>query len=179
MHDVVIVGSGPSGSIAGLNIALSGKKVMIVDYQSMPRYKACGGGVVGRAFKLLPPDIRKRVFIETVSSVCTSAAIGLCRSGQETVVKWSQLLIYMVMRAEFDTVLLSEAVKAGVKVTTAKVNQLFYQTNRIVLETDQGEIETKFVIGADGANGICSRLVSSCPTKIPAVEYEVDVGHES
>ena len=179
MHDVVVVGSGPSGAIAGLNVALSGKEVMIVDHQSMPRYKACGGGVVGRAFKLLPASVRKRVFRETVSSVCTSAVIGLCQSGHETVIEWPQPLIYMVMRAEFDNVLLSEAVKAGAKVITAKVNQLYCKSNRIVLETDQGEIESKFVIGADGAKGICSRLVSASPIKIPAVEYEIDVGEES
>ena len=179
MHDVVIVGSGPSGAIAGLNLARSGKEVMIVDHQIMPRYKTCGGGVVGRAFKLLPSIVRTRVFREAVSSVCNSAVIGLCKSRHETVIEWSRPLIYMVMRAEFDAVLLSEAVNAGAKVITAKVNQLFSKSDKVVLETEQGEIESKFVVGADGANGICSRSVSVFPAKIPAVEYEVNVGAES
>jgi flavin-dependent dehydrogenase len=42
MHDVLIVGAGPAGSIAGLVLARAGVRVRIVDRASFPRDKLCG-----------------------------------------------------------------------------------------------------------------------------------------
>ena len=42
MHDVLIVGAGPAGSIAGLVLARAGARVRIVDRAAFPRDKLCG-----------------------------------------------------------------------------------------------------------------------------------------
>ena len=45
MHDVLIVGAGPAGAIAGLVLARAGARVRIVDRASFPRDKLCGDTV--------------------------------------------------------------------------------------------------------------------------------------
>ena len=37
--DVVIIGAGPSGSIAALELARAGKRVLVVDKESFPRFR--------------------------------------------------------------------------------------------------------------------------------------------
>src|SRR5262245_10130458 len=45
MHDVLIVGAGPAGAIAGLVAARAGARVRIVDRAVFPRDKLCGDTV--------------------------------------------------------------------------------------------------------------------------------------
>ena len=41
--EVAIVGSGPAGSSAALALAREGVQVTILEKESLPRYKTCGG----------------------------------------------------------------------------------------------------------------------------------------
>ena len=52
MHDVAIVGAGPSGAWTAYQLARRGARVVIVD-GSHPREKPCGGGITGRALALV------------------------------------------------------------------------------------------------------------------------------
>src|SRR5712691_950816 len=56
-YDVAIVGGGPAGSIAAYRLACAGANVLVVDRATFPRDKPCGGGVTGRAARLLPFSI--------------------------------------------------------------------------------------------------------------------------
>ena len=51
--DVVVVGAGPAGSMAALEIARRGRSVLLVDKASFPRYKVCGCCLNARALSLL------------------------------------------------------------------------------------------------------------------------------
>src|SRR3954471_18240929 len=52
--DVAIIGGGPAGSTAAYRLATAGARVLLVDRATFPRDKPCGGGVTGRAARLLP-----------------------------------------------------------------------------------------------------------------------------
>ena len=45
MYDCIIVGSGPAGGTAAYHLAKRGRSVLILEKDSLPRYKPCGGGV--------------------------------------------------------------------------------------------------------------------------------------
>src|SRR5213595_3186428 len=45
MFDVLIVGAGPAGAIAGLVLARAGARVRLIDRASFPRDKLCGDTV--------------------------------------------------------------------------------------------------------------------------------------
>jgi flavin-dependent dehydrogenase len=53
MFDCIIVGAGPAGGAAAYHLAKQGHSVVILEKETLPRYKPCGGGVspiVGKWF---------------------------------------------------------------------------------------------------------------------------------
>src|SRR3989442_9196521 len=56
---VAVVGAAPAGATAALTLARRGLKVALLEKDTLPRYKTCGGALVGRAPALLPPDIER------------------------------------------------------------------------------------------------------------------------
>ena len=53
MHDVVIVGGGPTGSSCGYWLAQAGWDVVVVEKKEFPREKTCGDGLTPRAVRQL------------------------------------------------------------------------------------------------------------------------------
>ncbi len=53
LWDVVIIGAGPTGSLAARLLAQSGANVLLVDRLSFPRWKVCGCCLNGRAVSVL------------------------------------------------------------------------------------------------------------------------------
>lgn len=53
VHDVVVVGSGPSGASCGYWLADAGWDVVVLDKKTLPREKTCGDGLTPRAVRQL------------------------------------------------------------------------------------------------------------------------------
>jgi flavin-dependent dehydrogenase len=60
-YDVAVVGGGPAGASAALDLAAAGAEVVLVERDPLPRYKACGGGLVPRARKALAVDVTNAI----------------------------------------------------------------------------------------------------------------------
>ena len=45
--DVVVVGAGPAGASAAYAAATAGRRVLLLEKAELPRYKTCGGGIIG------------------------------------------------------------------------------------------------------------------------------------
>lgn len=45
--DVVVVGAGPAGASAAYAAAVTGRRVLLLEKAELPRYKTCGGGIIG------------------------------------------------------------------------------------------------------------------------------------
>jgi flavin-dependent dehydrogenase len=56
-YDAIVVGAGPAGSTCAYRLATAGASVLLLDRARFPREKPCGGGVTGRALRLLPFSI--------------------------------------------------------------------------------------------------------------------------
>lgn len=45
MTECIVVGAGPAGGSAAYHLAKRGREVLVLEKESLPRYKPCGGGV--------------------------------------------------------------------------------------------------------------------------------------
>ncbi|MDP2327233.1 MAG: FAD-dependent monooxygenase, partial [Dehalococcoidia bacterium] len=69
--EVIVVGGGPGGSAAAREIAMLGKRVMLLDRERFPRDKPCGGGLSVKSVALLPFDIS-----HLVEHIATGVVVG-------------------------------------------------------------------------------------------------------
>src|SRR5581483_10938102 len=108
--DAIVVGGGPAGSTAAYRLAAAGASVLLVDRAAFPRDKPCGGGVTGRAARLLPFSIEP-VVEDTVDRL----ECGL-RYRSRFTRRARAPLAYMTQRRRLDHFLLEQAAAAGADV---------------------------------------------------------------
>ena len=107
--DVVIIGAGVAGAMAGLMSARAGLRTMLIERQEFPRHKICGCCLNGRAVQILraaglEPGLR------SLQPTTTSALSIRHRRRQLTIRMPSNVA---VSRQRFDQWLVDEAVAAG------------------------------------------------------------------
>lgn len=107
--DVVVIGAGIAGSLAGLLCARSGFRTLIVEKQLFPRHKVCGCCINGRALAILNDtglaDCLRGLMPTTTSSLAIRYA------GRKLDIAMPQNIA--VSRKALDQCLLNEARKAG------------------------------------------------------------------
>lgn len=174
-YDVAIIGSGPSGAMAAYYLAKKGISTVIIEKDTLPRYKTCGGGLVYRGRRKLPFDIssvverefnQMNVYLEGEQKVLTS--------------KRDVPVISMVMRDKFDNFLIEKAKEVGVEIKQGhKLTEITFG-DILILHTSEGDIKTKLIIAADGALSPTAKLAGWKETRklIPALEYEVEVNQD-
>src|SRR2546427_11260474 len=176
MFDVAVVGAGPGGAPAALTLARRGLKVALLEKDPLPRYKTCGGALVGRAPALLPPDIE-----QVLERRCGQAELHLLDANQHyraTRDPPGPPIMAMTMRDRLDHVLASAAAAGGATLRApCCVRGVSLGPRHVRLETDAGPVTAAFVIVADGATGELARFAGWGDGRhlIPALEYEVRV----
>lgn len=151
MWDVLVIGSGPAGSIAARQAALRGARVLLVDRSAFPREKVCGcciGHAGMRALRSIglghladhlgaPRVEQLQLHVgRTVSRIALPAGRALSRSA-------------------FDAALLAEAVRAGaafVSGVVATVGRVDGDVRGLELKNDSESVRAmaRVVIAADG-----------------------------
>ncbi|MBI5136745.1 MAG: geranylgeranyl reductase family protein [Nitrospirae bacterium] len=173
-YDVAVVGAGPAGATAARELALAGLRVALLEKAPLPRYKVCGGGLVGRSLRALP----EKTLREVAAHPCATALMGVPALGREFVTRRSTPIVAMVMRDRLDRALTGLAQDAGATlVAEAEVTGLDTGPHRVTLATRKGPLTAATVIAADGVNSRLARLAGWAPNPhaVPAVEWEVRV----
>ncbi|WP_187428116.1 Kynurenine 3-monooxygenase [Roseobacter fucihabitans] len=166
MYDVVVVGGGPSGATAALDLVQSGHKVAMIDRDG--RIKPCGGAIPPRLMEDF--DIKDD---QLVAKVNTARMIS--PSGRHVDIPIENGFVGMVDRKDFDPFLRARAKQAGAHCFTGTFLRIEREgKDRFVLYRDKesGEerkLQTRLIIGADGARSKVARQEVPGGDKIPYV----------
>lgn len=147
VYDAIIVGAGPSGCAAAYDLAAAGCSVLLLDKRSFPRVKPCAGALTLKTVRTLryrvDPVVR---FVAKAISVTRDLA-------DNSELKSKHPIALMTVRAEFDAFCLQKTIAAGTEFrVVGDVIALEEGDNSVLLRTPAEEFQTKFLIGADGAN---------------------------
>jgi geranylgeranyl reductase family protein len=149
---------------------VAGARVAVLDRAGFPRYKTCGGGLIGPALANLPGPPPNRADIRR-ASLTLRGGRSIDRSVDET-------LIQTAARSELDHWLAEAAATAGADVRTpCGVRKVTEEPDSVLLATDAGDLRARVVIGADGTSGRVSRLVGVTLSRVDlGLELELDAG---
>lgn len=176
VHDIAVVGGGPSGAIAAERLAASGHSVALIDPGK--RIKPCGGAIPSRALR----DFR---ICESQLVARAQAARIIAPSGARVDMAIGDIgFVGVVDRAHFDPYLRRRAEAAGAVRLRARLAGLTQQDDGLIAldlderaaSPDAGEslaptsrILARRVIGADGANSTVRRLAFPAGRRPPYV----------
>ncbi|WP_442817376.1 geranylgeranyl reductase family protein [Streptomyces sp. NBC_01216] len=172
--DVVVVGAGPAGASAAYAAAVAGRRVLLLEKAELPRYKTCGGGVIGPSRDALPPGFELPLQ-DRVHAVTFSLNGRFARTRRSR-----RMLFGLINRPEFDAGLVEQAQKAGAElrtgVTVSRVEQhgpVVPDRRTVAVVLAGGEtVLARAVVGADGSAG---RIGAHVGVKLD----QVDLGLEA
>jgi geranylgeranyl reductase family protein len=171
-HDVIVVGAGPAGSTAAYRLARAGANILLLDRARFPRDKPCGGGVTGRAARLIPFSID-----QVVEQVVTHADLRL-RYGRTHARGSGRPLVYMTQRLRLDHYLVERAADAGADFRDGvRVKAVESGEDGVVVTADGARFAAKTLIGADGVNGVVARALSLGGNTTVGVALEGNLPH--
>lgn len=165
MHDVIVVGAGPSGSVLARLLALSGAKVLLLDAAAFPRRKPCGeslnpGAVAALARVLAPLEGAAAPATIRAPSFPHSVINGWKLHGEHTMLAASfpEGRHGMGCRRELlDQWLVEEACSAGASFEQqTRVERLLWDGDRVVgvqvksREKKLLHLRARYVAGGDG-----------------------------
>ncbi|GAA2618745.1 geranylgeranyl reductase family protein [Paractinoplanes durhamensis] len=154
--DVAIIGAGPAGLAAAYAAAEAGARTIVLERATHPRYKTCGGGLIGTSLGIAESHIK-------VPGRDTISAITFTKAGRLTFTRRARHrpLLTMVRRDDFDHAWYEAAVAAGATVRQNTQVRAVTQDDDAATVTlaDGTEIVARTVIGADGSASITSRHV--------------------
>lgn len=157
MWDVIVVGAGPSGSVTAHELARDDVSVCLLEKETFPRLKPCGGGLPVHAVDLLK-DIGIEIdhLVEDVAEDVTF----FYQSREPVESDLSDSPVTMVNRADFDQGLVEAASRKGVDFEQGRSVKSIEHNGTCEVELEDGTtLESRYVVGADGANSVVAREV--------------------
>jgi len=167
-YDTIVVGAGPAGASAAYWLGEAGQRVLVLEKEPLPRYKACGGAVPQPVFDDFPFDLSstiERRVRRVRFRYADGRAVGSALTGGA---------VMMVMRDRFDAAILRRAratVEDGVAMTDLRQDG----TGVEVDVTSGKTYRARTVVGADGAHSRVARAVGLRTEKVMGVALEAEV----
>jgi geranylgeranyl reductase family protein len=150
-YDALIVGGGPAGSMAAIQLMGSGLRVAILDRAQFPRIKPCGGGISCRAYRRFA---KLEHVLKSVPTNLVHKLVFESPSGDAVEFSSDGPLYAMIRRLEFDNALLNHCKAGGIEVredvTVSRV-EVVADGVRLISSANE-EFFADLVIGTDGVN---------------------------
>jgi geranylgeranyl diphosphate/geranylgeranyl-bacteriochlorophyllide a reductase len=161
VFDVAVIGGGPSGATAAMELAMAGRKVLLLDRAG--RIKPCGGAIPPRLVRDF--DIPDHILVGRAT-----CARMVAPSDREVDMPIEGGFVGMVDREEFDEWLRVRAASAGAERRTGVFETLedqpdgaavvSYRPAGAAKDAPVHRILARAVIGADGARSLVARQIT-------------------
>ena len=176
MHDVIVVGAGAAGAASAYHLAARGHRVLILEAQSMPRRKPCGGGMAASVQRWFPFDLSP-----AVDQVIEQVRFTWCLDDPVTAVLPGDSPFWIVQRSRLDQFIAEQAVAAGAElVDAASVEMMERDGDGWTVTAGGHRYSSRAVVVADGSKSrFASQLALGNPkprfASAVAVEVEAAV----
>ncbi len=144
--DLIVVGGGPVGAALGLLLSRHGLRAIVLETTEFPRDKPCGEGLLPSGARILQDlgvDLKAAGFPSLAGVRYRLGEAG--RSGS-ALGRFGSGCGFGVRRLRLDAILAEKAgVRTGVRVTGVRTT-----SGGVTVETSQGRLRARAVIGADG-----------------------------
>jgi len=156
--DVVVVGSGPSGSTTARYLTSAGKRVLLVDKANFPRKKICAGLLNGAIFERFPYLEEKREKI--VEKAFEGIAFYNPNLTEKVEYVEDKPVGYLTSRYNFDDILRQLATEAGAETQVGReINSIESTAEGVKAGFSDGKsISASFLVGADGVTSKVGKL---------------------
>ncbi|MDJ0556171.1 MAG: geranylgeranyl reductase family protein [Microcoleaceae cyanobacterium MO_207.B10] len=147
MFDCIIVGAGPAGGTAAYHLAKKGRSVLVIEKESLPRVKACGGGVSPAIAQWFDFDLSPAISVK-VSKIRYTWKLEDPVEAELPVPMW------MVKRDVFDHFLIQKAQAQGAELRDkTEVTGIEFKSDHWQVKTNTETVTGRYLIAADGAKG--------------------------
>lgn len=154
--DLAVVGAGPAGTAAALTAASAGASVLLLEKAQVPRYKRCGGGLIGPSQRVLA---ELGVDVSAVA-LDTCGRFTFSHQGRRAFTRSAARFLPMVARSQLDARLTELAVAAGTELRTGVTVGAYGEDDGVVtLGTSTGPVWARSVVAADGSASRASAYV--------------------
>jgi electron transfer flavoprotein-quinone oxidoreductase len=182
--DAIVVGAGPAGAAAALELARAGRSVVLLERGPFPGSKNVYGGVVyGRVLDEVIPRWWEQVpvqrWVVRRSTMVLTASQSLSvdfRTQAWGTAPYNGMTVY---RSDFDNWLAGHAVAAGAELVTSTVASGLLRDERgtvVGVRTDRpdGELRARAVIACDGVNSFLAKEAGLLP-RVAAAHHTLGV----
>lgn len=180
-YDVIVIGAGPSGTVASSMLANLGYKVLILEKQYFPRF-SIGESLLPQCMVFL-----KQAGLDNAVNLLAKQhgfqfknGAAFHKSGKNSSFNFTEKFsqgpgtTYQVKRGSFDKILADEAIKKGVEISFGhQVNNVETLTPEVLLNvTDENnkeyQVQGKFLLDASGFGRVLPKLLNlEQPSNLP------------
>lgn len=174
-YRVIVVGAGPAGISTALHLHRNGVQCCLIDKATFPRFKLCGGLITEKT-----ADLLKSYGIDDFDTVVKEKTnkVNILNNKQNVVSITTEKYFNLVDRMEFDNWLLNKYIICGGEAILGE-RVIEIDLDDKIVKTEKDNYSYDYVVGADGAKGVSSKLVERHPISYAfGMETEVSTSDE-
>lgn len=147
--DVIVAGAGAGGAAAAYYLVQAGLRVLVVEKERLPRYKACGGAIPRPTLDCFPFEF------DGIIQAAPDYVRFAFRDLPAIDTPLPELPVVMVKRSEFDAFLLA---RSGAEVWQGRaVSGVVETADEVRVEVGERTLTARYLVGADGAASTVAR----------------------